>query len=152
MPFPCRQCNTITIEKALSSKYMVREHVLAYQELIFSRSREKRSLLASADAKGDVYRDRFNLIRQRVLRNENFLPPSLQIIDNDSYLKVWNGLNDVWLKCDLSNMCSRSHLSNRLLAMTMNNFFYWACLPKLRKASCFWKIMMPMLNWIYLDA
>jgi hypothetical protein len=62
------------------------------------RSKEKRSLLASADAKGDVYRDRFNLIRQRVLRNENFLPPSLQIIDNDSYLKVRIGIDNVWHK------------------------------------------------------
>ncbi|CAM0136734.1 unnamed protein product [Umbelopsis sp. WA50703] len=59
-----------------------------YHRKGFVKSKEKRSLLASADAKGDVYRDRFNLIRQRVLRNENFLPPSLQIIDNDSYLKI----------------------------------------------------------------
>lgn len=57
-----------------------------------TRSLEKPSLLSSADAKGDIYRDRFNLIRQRVLRNENFLPPSLQIIDNDNYLKVKNVL------------------------------------------------------------
>ncbi|CAO3675892.1 unnamed protein product [Umbelopsis vinacea] len=59
-----------------------------YHRKGFVQSSEKPSLLSSANAKGDVYRDRFNLIRQRVLRNENFMPPSVQLIDNDSYLKI----------------------------------------------------------------
>ncbi|CAO3683724.1 unnamed protein product [Umbelopsis ramanniana] len=59
-----------------------------YHRKGFVQSSEKPSLLSSSDAKGDIYRDRFNLIRQRVLRNDSFLPPSLQIIDSDSYLKI----------------------------------------------------------------
>lgn len=33
-------------------------------------------------------RDRFNIIRQVVLRNENFSPPAIAGRDRDSYLKV----------------------------------------------------------------
>ena len=47
------------------------------------------SLVSTADAKADIYRDRYNLLLQRILHNENFSPPSFQNVEKDSYLKVW---------------------------------------------------------------
>lgn len=65
--------------------------VLLTRALLFTmecRSNEKPSLLAGANEKGEMYRERFKLVKQRLLRNENFCPPTMQMSDDDNFEKV----------------------------------------------------------------
>ena len=41
------------------------------------RSKEPSKLLANPRAKGEMFRERLLLVKQRVLRNEHFCPPSI---------------------------------------------------------------------------
>lgn len=50
--------------------------------------KERPSLLANARQKGDMYRERFKLVRQRLLRNEAFCPPSMRLSDDENFVKV----------------------------------------------------------------
>jgi DNA polymerase epsilon subunit 2 len=55
---------------------------------LFNKSTRKPSLLAEAREKGEMFRERYKLVKQRILRNENFCPPSMQLSDDDSFVQV----------------------------------------------------------------
>ena len=55
---------------------------------IHIRCPDKAVLLGGANEKAALFRDRFDIIKQRLMHNENFCPPSTHVSDNDSYLKV----------------------------------------------------------------
>ncbi|KAI8379698.1 DNA polymerase alpha/epsilon subunit B-domain-containing protein [Radiomyces spectabilis] len=59
-----------------------------YHSKAFIKASQKPSILGSAIDKGDMYRDRFNLVKQRLLRNENFCPSSMHLMEQDAYLKI----------------------------------------------------------------
>ncbi|KAG0175875.1 DNA-directed DNA polymerase epsilon, subunit B [Apophysomyces sp. BC1021] len=54
----------------------------------FVKTSGEQSLLASANEKADMFRDRFNLVKQRLLRNENFCPSSMDLLKKDTYMKI----------------------------------------------------------------
>ena len=54
----------------------------------YIRCPDKAVLLGGANEKAALFRDRFDIIKQRLMHNENFCPPSTHVSDNDSYLKV----------------------------------------------------------------
>ncbi|KAI9490313.1 DNA polymerase alpha/epsilon subunit B-domain-containing protein [Zychaea mexicana] len=54
----------------------------------FITCNDKPVLLGSANEKAALYRDRFDIIKQRLMHNENFCPPSTHVSDNDTYLKI----------------------------------------------------------------
>ncbi|KAI9252940.1 DNA polymerase alpha/epsilon subunit B-domain-containing protein [Phascolomyces articulosus] len=49
---------------------------------------DKPVLLGGANEKAALFRDRFDIIKQRLMHNENFCPPATHVSDNDSYLKI----------------------------------------------------------------
>ncbi|KAI8141350.1 DNA polymerase alpha/epsilon subunit B-domain-containing protein [Fennellomyces sp. T-0311] len=53
----------------------------------FTQSNEKPNLLADANEKAALYRDRLDIIKQRIMHNEHFCPSSTQVAD-DAYLKL----------------------------------------------------------------
>lgn len=55
------------------------------------RSKERSTLLPEAHEKGDMYRERYKLVKQRLLRNENFCPPNMSNSSNSDIIKVING-------------------------------------------------------------
>lgn len=46
------------------------------------------SLAGAADSKAQYLRDRYNILRQVILRNEHFSPPALPGHDRENYMKV----------------------------------------------------------------
>ncbi|KAL0088647.1 DNA polymerase alpha/epsilon subunit B-domain-containing protein [Phycomyces blakesleeanus] len=59
-----------------------------YHRKAFTKVSEPPSLLASPREKGNMFCERLNIIRQRLLRNESFCASSAQMSDNDTYLKI----------------------------------------------------------------
>ncbi|KAI7871797.1 DNA polymerase alpha/epsilon subunit B-domain-containing protein [Spinellus fusiger] len=59
-----------------------------YHQKMFVKSTVPSSLLASAKEKGDMFCERINIVRQRLLRNESFCASSAHLSDNDVYLKI----------------------------------------------------------------
>eukprot|EP00842_Homolaphlyctis_polyrhiza_P000013 jgi/Hompol1/1011/HPOL_004494-RA len=53
----------------------------------FARAKQHGAIIATADARTALFRDRFELIYQRLLRNEAFRPPAFATND-DSYFKI----------------------------------------------------------------
>jgi DNA polymerase epsilon subunit 2 len=51
-------------------------------------NRKKPSLAGAPDSKAMYLRDRYNILKQVILRNEHFSPPALPGHDRDSYMKV----------------------------------------------------------------
>lgn len=51
-------------------------------------ARKKPSLAGAADSKAAYLRDRFNILKQVILRNEHFSPPALPGHDRENYMKV----------------------------------------------------------------
>ncbi|KAI8991954.1 DNA polymerase alpha/epsilon subunit B-domain-containing protein [Mycotypha africana] len=54
----------------------------------FYKSKVQPAAICSATEKGEMYRNRLKLIKQRILRNETFCPPTMNIDDNDNYVKL----------------------------------------------------------------
>lgn len=63
---------------------------LSYDEhsRTFHKTKAPTLLLGEAREKGEMYRERLILVRQRLLRNENFCPPSMQMTDSADFIKV----------------------------------------------------------------
>lgn len=53
-----------------------------------SGGRRNPSLAGSADSKAQYLRDRYNILKQVILRNEHFSPPALPGHDRENYMKV----------------------------------------------------------------
>jgi DNA polymerase epsilon subunit 2 len=51
-------------------------------------ARKKPSLAGAADSKAQYLRDRYNILKQVILRNEHFSPPALPGHDRENYMKV----------------------------------------------------------------
>lgn len=51
------------------------------------RSTKPTSLFGTATDKAEMFLDRLNLVKQRLLRNERFSPTSMHI-DREAYIKV----------------------------------------------------------------
>ncbi|KAI7900022.1 DNA polymerase alpha/epsilon subunit B-domain-containing protein [Cokeromyces recurvatus] len=54
----------------------------------FTKVKELPSLIPEACEKGDMYRERYKLVKQRILRNENFCPASMSMTDNPDFVKI----------------------------------------------------------------
>jgi len=63
---------------------IVRDHIFTN-----SRAPGKPSIAGAPDSRALFLRDRHNIIKQTVLRNENFSPPAFAGRDRASYLKVF---------------------------------------------------------------
>lgn len=53
-------------------------------------ARKYPSLAGAADSKAQYLRDRYNILKQVILRNEHFSPPALPGHDRENYMKVRN--------------------------------------------------------------
>ena len=53
-----------------------------------SAARKLPSIGAAADSKAAYLRDRYNILKQIILRNEHFSPPALPGHDRENYMKV----------------------------------------------------------------
>ena len=56
--------------------------------MMLDRAPGKPDLAGSPTSKAQFLRDRHNIIKQVVLRNENFSPPAIAGRDRENYLKV----------------------------------------------------------------
>ncbi|KAG2234620.1 hypothetical protein INT48_003428 [Thamnidium elegans] len=54
----------------------------------FTRSKEASKLLAGAREKGEMFRERLLLVKQRLLRNENFCPPTMRMTDSANFIRI----------------------------------------------------------------
>lgn len=54
----------------------------------FVKSNKPSKLLASVREKGEMFRERLLLVKQRLLRNENFCPPSMQMTDSANFISI----------------------------------------------------------------
>lgn len=74
----------------LSSKEEKFEGVFIERDIneICHRSKKPSKLLASVREKGEMFRERLLLVKQRLLRNENFCPPSMQMTDSANFISV----------------------------------------------------------------
>ncbi|KAI9483679.1 MAG: DNA polymerase alpha/epsilon subunit B-domain-containing protein [Benjaminiella poitrasii] len=63
---------------------------LTYDEhtRVFTKVKDQPSLLPEASEKGDMYRERYKLVKQRILRNEDFCPPSMSMSSNPEFVKI----------------------------------------------------------------
>lgn len=52
------------------------------------RSKTPSKLLADVREKGEMFRERLVVVKQRILRNENFCPPSMQMTDSGNFISV----------------------------------------------------------------
>lgn len=52
------------------------------------RSSKPSKLLSTVREKGEMFRERLLLVKQRLLRNENFCPPSMTMSDNPDFIRV----------------------------------------------------------------
>lgn len=57
--------------------------------LMFHRAPSKPSIGGSPTSRAQFLRDRYNIIKQVILRNEHFSPPAVPGKDRDNYLKVY---------------------------------------------------------------
>lgn len=55
---------------------------------VYIRSKEASKLLAGAREKGEMFRERLLLVKQRLLRNENFCPPTMRMTDSANFIRV----------------------------------------------------------------
>ncbi|KAF1802798.1 DNA polymerase alpha/epsilon subunit B-domain-containing protein [Mucor lusitanicus] len=90
----------MSIQEAPAEKVDVTQHFhvvdafnlpkLVYDELTrsFHKSKERSTLLPEANEKGDMYRERYKLVKQRLLRNENFCPPNMSDASNSDIIKI----------------------------------------------------------------
>ncbi|KAI8062723.1 DNA polymerase alpha/epsilon subunit B-domain-containing protein [Gongronella butleri] len=58
-----------------------------YHRKVFSKSNTPPTLLGTAKDKAEMYRDRLNLVKQRLLRHERFCPTAMHL-DKQSYIKI----------------------------------------------------------------
>ena len=58
-------------------------------------SRKKPSLAGAAESKAQYLRDRYNILKQIILRNEHFSPPALPGHDRENYMRVGEGCHRV---------------------------------------------------------
>ncbi|CAO3653760.1 unnamed protein product [Mucor hiemalis] len=54
----------------------------------FVKSKKPSKLLASVREKGEMFRERLLLVKQRLLRNENFCPPTMQMTDSANFISI----------------------------------------------------------------
>ncbi|KAI9355246.1 DNA polymerase alpha/epsilon subunit B-domain-containing protein [Pilaira anomala] len=54
----------------------------------FNKSKQSSKLLAGAREKGEMFRERLLLVRQRLLRNENFCPPTMRMTDSANFIRI----------------------------------------------------------------
>jgi DNA polymerase epsilon subunit 2 len=52
------------------------------------RSKDRPTILPEAHEKGNMYRERYKLVKQRLLRNEQFCPSSMSVTDSSDHIKV----------------------------------------------------------------
>lgn len=79
-------------ENKAFEKYVSTLNKLARASLIgcwFSRQAKSASLAPPATAKSKYLRDRFNIIKQVILRNEHFCPPAVAGQERTDYMKVF---------------------------------------------------------------
>ncbi|KAJ2722017.1 DNA-directed DNA polymerase epsilon, subunit B, partial [Coemansia sp. Benny D115] len=57
---------------------------------MFTQPFEKGDIMAPAEAKSALFRQRYDLLRQRVMRNENFMPVSFSDQEKDRFFKLSN--------------------------------------------------------------
>ncbi|KAL9552178.1 hypothetical protein PS6_004621 [Mucor atramentarius] len=90
----------MSIQEAPTEKVDVTQHFhvvdafqlpkLVYDELTrsFQKSKDHPTLLPEASEKGNMYRERYKLVKQRLLRNENFCPPNMSDASNSDIIKI----------------------------------------------------------------
>lgn len=111
-----------------------------------NRAAGKPSIAGSSESKAIFLRDRHNIIKQIVLRNENFSPPAFAGRDRTNYLKVSN--NQATHTHELI-LASSSHQLEIYLAVLVNDSCYLVCLVDPRRADYVWKTWMAPFPWTY---
>lgn len=86
------------------------------------------SLAPPATSKARYLRDRFNVIKQVILRNEHFSPPTLVGQERQDYMKVRESRRYHWVEVDFSHLSVTAHFHQELARSTRRP------LPHLRSA------------------
>jgi len=101
----------------------------------------------SPESRVTSVRDRLNIIRQCVLRNEHFAPSTLPSRDREKLVTVGVivCLARVWLVDGRDSWNQQNNYWDDL----ESDFCFLGCLHTTKKESYVWRMLMVLLNWIF---